>query len=82
MKSLPFLFLFFVILSPFKAFSQVDEADELASVDEEAIVAEEIAAVSDNADTGEIEKQEDMIHPEGEYEWSLGGEDLPAEEFE
>ena len=82
MKSLPFLFLFFVILSPFKAFSQDLEADELAPADEESIVAEEVAAVSDNTDVGEMERQEDMVHPEGEYEWSLGGEDLPAEEFE
>lgn len=82
MKSLPFLFLFFVVLSPFKAFSQAYEADELAPSDDESVVAEEVAAVSDNIDVGEIEKQEDMVHPEGEYEWSLGGEDLPAEEFE
>lgn len=81
MKSLPFLFLFFIILSPMKAFSQ-DEADELAPVDEETVVAEEIAAIRDNSDVGEMERQEDMVHPEGEYEWSLGGEDLPAEEFE
>jgi len=67
MKSLPFLFLFFAILSPMKAFSQDYEADELAPADEESVVAEEIAAVSDNSDTGEIERQEDVI---------------PAEEFE
>lgn len=82
MKSLPFLFLFFVILSPFKAFSQDVDADEIAPADEEVVVAEEIAAVRDNGETGEIERQEDLVHPEGEYEWSLGGEDVPAEEYE
>jgi hypothetical protein len=32
---------------------------------------------------GEIERQEEVLYPEGEpYDWSLGGEDLPAEEYE
>jgi len=82
MKSLPFLFLFLFILSPMKAFSQDFESDVITPADEETVVAEEIAAVSDNSDVGEMERQEDMVHPEGEYEWSLGGEDLPAEEYE
>jgi hypothetical protein len=84
MKSLPFLFLFLVLLSPFRAFSQDLESEELAPEisEEEFVASDELAAVVDNADVGEMEKQEDMIHPEGENEWSLGGEDLPAEEFE
>ena len=65
-----------------KSFSQDLEADELAPGDEELVVAEEIAAVREIGDVGEMERQEDVVHPEGEYEWSLGGEDLPAEEFE
>jgi hypothetical protein len=83
MKSLPFLFLFLTLFSSLSAFSQDYESEELAPVPEEELVPQdEIASIIDNAEVGEMERQEDMIHPEGENEWSLGGEDLPAEEYE
>lgn len=83
MKSLPFLFLFLALFSSLSAFSQDFESEELAPVAEEELVPQdEIASIIDNAEVGEMERQEDMIHPEGENEWSLGGEDLPAEEYE
>lgn len=83
MKSLPFLFLFLMLFSSLSAFSQDYEGEELAPVPEEELVPnDEIASIIDNAEVGEMERQEDIIHPEGENEWSLGGEDLPAEEYE
>lgn len=83
MKSLPFLFLFLMLFSSLSAFAQDYESEELAPVPEEELVpSDEIASIIDNAEVGEMERQEDIIHPEGENEWSLGGEDLPAEEYE
>lgn len=39
--------------------------------------------VSDEVEHPEIERQEEPLYPEGEEnDWSLGGEDLPAEEYE
>lgn len=83
MKSLPFLFLFLMIFSSLSAFAQDYESEEHAAVPEEEMIPnDEIASIIDNAEIGEMERQEDIIHPEGENEWSLGGEDLPAEEYE
>lgn len=80
MKSLPFLFIFLFLLTPLISYSQEFESGDLESVSEEeaAIASEDIAAVEA---IGE-ERQEDMIHPESEADWSLGGEDLPTEEYE
>jgi hypothetical protein len=48
---------------------------------EDALSAEE--ALAQNPDTEEIEREEDVLHPEGETsDWSLGSEDLPAEGYE
>lgn len=84
MKSMPFLFLFLALIS-LTSFAQDMDADDIVDSTvsgEDLLASEEIAALTENAEAGEIEAQEDMIHPEGENDWSLGGEDLPAEEFE
>ncbi len=80
MKSMPFIILFFALISPFNSYSQDYEEEVLP--EEEVIAVDELAMSAENAEVGEIERQEDMIHPEGENEWSLGGEDLPSEEYE
>lgn len=69
------------LLIAFPSIAQVyDEEPYTEPVIEEAMPIEEIPADY----TAEMEQQEeDMLHPVGEVnDWSLGGEDLPAEEYE
>jgi hypothetical protein len=84
MKSMSFLFLFILLSFPLLSIAQdYDESREPAVVEEEVMDSEELSEVIDGAAAiPEQERQEDVIHPEGEHEWSLGGEDLPAEEYE
>lgn len=85
MKTIPFLFLLFALAMPFTSFAQDMSADddvESALQSDELVASDEIAAITENAEIGEAERQEDVVNPEGENQWSLGGEDLPAEEFE
>lgn len=84
MKSMPFLFLLILLSIPLVSSAQdYDESREPAVIEEEVMDSEELSEVIEGAAAiPEQERQEDVIHPEGEHEWSLGGEDLPAEEYE
>lgn len=83
MKSIPFLISILALTFSLSVFAQeMDAESEDLAQTEELMASDEIAALTENVDVGEMERQEDMIHPEGENDWSLGGEDLPAEDFE
>ncbi len=89
MKSIQFLFILMITLFSLSTFAQSYGSDGMdPELDDQMIASEddsEIAApVSDELSApGEIERQEDILYPEGEdTSWSLGSEDLPAEEYE
>lgn len=84
MKSIQFLVVLMITLFSLTSFAQTYESDgmdpemddEMLAVDSEE--SELVLPVSD-----EMERQEDSIYPEGEdASWSLGSEDLPAEDYE
>jgi hypothetical protein len=82
MKSLPFLFIFLFLLTPLISYSQDYDPESVLAATEEEMLGSDLPESEELSAVGEMENQEDMIHPEGENDWSLGGEDLPAEEYE
>lgn len=83
MKIISYLFIFSILSLPLVHAQSFDEALESpAHSEEEYMDSEELSAIIDGEQLPEQERQEDVIHPEGEHDWSLGSEDLPAEDFE
>lgn len=89
MKSIQFLFILMITLFSLTTFAQSYESDGMdPEMDDQMIASDEesefVPPVSDELSApGEIERQEDVLYPEGEdTSWSLGSEDLPAEEYE
>lgn len=91
MKSILFLFLLLLTLFSVSAFAQSYQSDGMDPEMDDEMMSPDIGSQdellppeSDEISApGEIERQEDIQYPEGEEtSWSLGGEDLPAEEFE
>jgi hypothetical protein len=90
MKSIQFLVFLMLALFSLSTFAQSFETDEMdpelndQSLQKMEDESELMAPVSDELSVpDEIERQEDMQYPEGEdSSWSLGSEDLPAEEYE
>ena len=90
MKSIQFLVFLMLALFCLSTFAQSFETDEMdpelndQSLQKMEDESELMAPVSDELSVpDEIERQEDMQYPEGEdSSWSLGSEDLPAEEYE
>lgn len=90
MKSIKILLILMISLFSLASFAQSFETDELdPEMDDQMLAATEdesdlLPPVSDDLSSpGEIERQEEMQYPEGEdSSWSLGSEDLPAEEYE
>lgn len=83
MKSLPFLFIFMFLLSPITSFAQDFDSEEMDSEIEEQQYVETSEISPMEEAPGEIESQEDVIFPDGETnDWSLGGEDLAAEDYQ
>jgi hypothetical protein len=68
------------LLVAFPSVAQVYDEPNTGAAIEETMPIEEIPADY----TADMEQQEeDVLHPVGEVnDWSLGGEDLPAEEYE
>lgn len=79
MKHLLVILTFLSLMS--SSYSQ-DEDMDLAPGPEDQAVIEEAYARYGEPNGLEIEKQEEMLHPEGEQDWSLGSEDLASEEYE
>ncbi len=84
MKSIQFLVVLMITLFSLTSFAQTYESDGMdPEMDDEMLAfdsenPELVLPVSD-----EMERQEDSIYPEGEdTSWSLGSEDLPAEDYE
>ena len=90
MKSIKSLLVLLIALLSLTSFAQSFETDEMdPEMDDQYIAAQDVDSelvppVSDDLSfPGEIEQQEDIQYPEGEdSSWSLGSEDLPAEEYE
>lgn len=84
MKPILFLILLSALLRPVLGHSQSYENEAFDPELEEQLMPEESLAEAHEIDAlGEHGQQEDVLHPEGEMsDWSLGGEDLPAQEFE
>lgn len=84
MKSIQILVVLMITLFSFTSFAQSYETEEMDSemIDQMlAVEGEETEFVPPVSE--DIERQEDILYPEGEEtDWSLGSEDLPAEEFE
>jgi hypothetical protein len=77
MKSISFILFVSLLTLPSISYSQSDEVEALKPEQEQVV------QVEDGDVPREIEGQEDILHPEGEVnDWSLGGEDLPAEDFD
>lgn len=71
------ILLVLLCLVPLHAFSESYEDDE---VPQESFTTEE--ALPENSEQ-DLERQEEVLHPFGETnDWSLGSEDLPAEDYE
>lgn len=69
------LFFLFLFLSLPIAYGQTYNQNEFEPLPQEQI--------GEDIHEEDIELQEDVLHPEGEInDWSLGSEDLPAEDFE
>lgn len=84
MKSIQILVVLMITLISFTSFAQSYETEEMDSemIDQMLAVEGEdtefVPPVSED-----IERQEEILYPEGEdNSWSLGSEDLPAEEYE
>jgi hypothetical protein len=85
MKSIPFLIMLLFLVPPLKGFSQTYGTEELDPEVEEQLMAEEeyFMGQDEVSVPSEIERQEDVLHPEGENtDWSLGNEELPVEEYQ
>ena len=90
MKSIQFLVFLMMALVSLTTFAQSFETDEMdPEINDQSFQkmedeSEFIPPVSDELSVpDEIERQEDMQYPESEdSSWSLGSEDLPAEEYE
>lgn len=84
MKTIHFLFILMMTIFSIPAFTQSFETDELdPEMDEQMLAAHDEESELAPPVSDEIERQEDVLYPEGEdSSWSLGSEDLPAEEYE
>lgn len=84
MKSIHFLLILMTVFFSYPTLVQSYETDDFDPQIEEQMIAgqdfdsELVPTVSD-----ELSSPEDILYPEGEdSSWSLGSEDLPAEEYE
>jgi len=81
MKTILKLIALIFVLSSLSVFAQEFEPDDEPTYNPEEFSPAEELATSEG--TANLERQEEPIFPEGEENsWSLGSEDLPAEEFE
>lgn len=84
MKSIQFLVVLMITLFSLTSFAQTYESDGMdPEMDDEMLALDSENPELVLPDSDEMERQEDSIYPEGEdSSWSLGSEDLPAEDYE
>ena len=82
MKSIATFFILLTLFSSLSISAQEYDSDFEPELDEESM-SEEGQISPESASSEYEQQQEDLLHPEGETnDWSLGSEDLAAEEYE